>query len=304
MIAPTSLTAVPGDAGADGLADVPGDSTAGNRAAAYPSDAPLRQRGTRTRSGNAMERTRTAILAAALRCLEADGVRKTTMGDVSVATGIAKATLYNHFRTKPDLLAALVDDQVAMLAAACTALASEGQTSVGQTSVGQTSVGQTSVGQAAEAGGGGGRLDAALTHAGRTIADSAALRRLAAEEPALLLPLLVPGPGRAWLQSRAAVGDVLLAAGLPAAPQAVEAVLRWLVGQLLWPMEPALLAPSAALLSAGVRSVPTYATEAQGPAPARPTEVQGPAPARPTEVQGPAEARPVPGPTSAVGWPG
>ena len=154
-------------------------------------------------------------------------------------------------------------------------------------------MGQTSVGQAAEAGGGGGRLDAALTHAGRTIADSAALRRLAAEEPALLLPLLVPGPGRAWLQSRAAVGDVLLAAGLPAAPQAVEAVLRWLVGQLLWPMEPALLAPSAALLSAGVRSVPTYATEAQGPAPARPTEVQGPA-----------EARPVPGPTSAVGWPG
>ena len=292
MIAPTSLTAVPGDAGADGLADVPGDSAAGNRAAAYPSDAPLRQRGTRTRSGNAMERTRTAILAAALRCLEADGVRKTTMGDVSVATGIAKATLYNHFRTKPDLLAALVDDQVAMLAAACTALASEGQTSVGQTSVGQTSVGQTSVGQAAEAGGGG-RLDAALIHAGRTIADSAALRRLAAEEPALLLPLLVPGPGRAWLQSRAAVGDVLLAAGLPAAPQAVEAVLRWLVGQLLWPMEPALLAPSAALLSAGVRSVPTYATEAQGPAPARPTEVQGPA-----------EARPVPGPTSAVGWPG
>ena len=282
MIAPTSLTAVPGDAGADGLADVPGDSAAGNRAAAYPSDAPLRQRGTRTRSGNAMERTRTAILAAALRCLEADGVRKTTMGDVSVATGIAKATLYNHFRTKPDLLAALVDDQVAMLAAACTALAS----------VGQTSVGQTSVGQAAEAGGGG-RLDAALIHAGRTIADSAALRRLAAEEPALLLPLLVPGPGRAWLQSRAAVGDVLLAAGLPAAAQAVEAVLRWLVGQLLWPMEPALLAPSAALLSAGVRSVPTYATEAQGPAPARPTEVQGPA-----------EARPVPGPTSAVGWPG
>lgn len=284
MTAPTSLTAVSGDAGADVPAGVPDDSASTSRPASYPSDAPLRQRGTRTRSGNAMERTRSAILAAALQCLAADGVRKTTMGDVSAATGIAKATLYNHFRTKPDLLAALVDDQVAALAAACTALVSEART--------------------AEVGAGaGGRLDAALVHAGQTIAYSAALRRLAAEEPALLLPLLVPGQGRAWFQSRAAVGDVLLAAGLPAAPQAIEAVLRWLVGQLLWPIQPALLAPSAALLSAGVRSVPT-ATETQGPADQEPPVMERadgllPAEAGPAEVQGPTR-----GPTNAVGWPG
>ena len=189
-----------------------------------------------------MERTRSAILAAALQCLATDGVRKTTMGDVSAATGIAKATLYNHFRTKPDLLEALVDDQVAALASACTALASE-----------------------TAAAGSGGRLDAALVHAAGTIADSPALRRVAAEEPALLLPLLVPRQARAWFQARAAVGDVLLAAGLPAAPQAVDAVLRWLVGQLVWPIEPAHLAASAALLSAGVGSATVGAPEEQGP---------------------------------------
>ncbi len=201
----------------------------GQAPTAYPSDAPRRQRGTRTRSGNAMDRTRSAILAAALQCVAAQGVRKTTMGDVAAAAGIAKATLYNHFRTKPDLLAALVDEQVALLATACTALADE-----------------------ATAGGGGGAIDTALIHAAGVLAGSQAVRRVAEQEPALLLPLLVPGPGRAWFQARAGVGDVLVAAGLPAVPEAVDTVLRWVVGQLVWPVEPALIASSAALVGAGV----------------------------------------------------
>ncbi|MCW2614504.1 MAG: transcriptional regulator, TetR family, partial [Frankiales bacterium] len=93
--------------------------------ASSPSDAPQRQVGTRTRSGNAMLRTRAAILEAAAGCVQRFGVRKTTMGDVAAQGGVAKATLYNHFRTKDDVLRALVDARVAELGERCAATAAE-----------------------------------------------------------------------------------------------------------------------------------------------------------------------------------
>ncbi|MCW2715425.1 MAG: transcriptional regulator, TetR family [Frankiales bacterium] len=213
-----------------------------------------------------MDRTRSAILAAALECLAGRGVRKTTMGDVAATAGIAKATLYNHFRTKPDLLAALVDEQVASLAAACTARMADG-----------------------------GTIEAALTHAAGVVAGSPAVRRVAAEEPALLLPLLVPGPGRAWFQARAAVGDVLVAAGLPAVPEAVDTLLRWVVGQLLWPLEPALIEPSAALVSTGVAAAAAGAAPELQPSAAEPVPVLEPA-----HVPDAAEPAPVPGPAGTA----
>ena len=52
-----------------------------------------------------MGRTRTAALDGARRVLAEHGLRKATMGDVAVRGGLAKATLYNHFRTKDDLVA-------------------------------------------------------------------------------------------------------------------------------------------------------------------------------------------------------
>ncbi|MCW2607721.1 MAG: Transcriptional regulator, TetR family, partial [Frankiales bacterium] len=66
-----------------------------------------------------MGRTRTAILAAAAACVEQQGVRRTTMGDVAMMSGVAKATLYNHFRTKDDVLAALVEHEVVRLGQLC-----------------------------------------------------------------------------------------------------------------------------------------------------------------------------------------
>ena len=72
--------------------------------AAGASDAPQRQIGTRTRSGNAMLRTRGNLLEATAHCVERYGVRRTTMGDIALKAVVAKATLYNHFRTKHYLL--------------------------------------------------------------------------------------------------------------------------------------------------------------------------------------------------------
>ncbi|HUR51311.1 MAG TPA: TetR/AcrR family transcriptional regulator [Mycobacteriales bacterium] len=170
------------------------------------SDAPVREPGTRARSGNAMARTRAALLEAAGECLGRYGVRKTTMVDVAARSRVAKATLYNHFRTKDDLLVAYVEERVASLT-------------------------RTAVATASAAG-----LLAALTEVAAALAADPVLRRAAAEEPALLAPLAVPGPSRGWQLARAGVADVLVAARTSSAAGSIDLVLRWVCSQLLWPV--------------------------------------------------------------------
>jgi AcrR family transcriptional regulator len=169
------------------------------------SDAPARPPGVRARSGNAMLRTRASLLAGAADCVARLGVRRTSMTEVAAAAGVAKATLYNHFRTKDDVLVALVEAQVAQLVRACAELA------------------------AAEG------AEQALVHAAACIAASPPLRRVADEEPALLAVLAGPSEARAWEEARAGLQAVLAHDGEPSAPQ-VELALRWLVSQLLWPL--------------------------------------------------------------------
>jgi AcrR family transcriptional regulator len=224
--------------------------TAAPATAATTSDLPLRQVGTRTRSGNAMLRTRTAIVDAAALCIERVGVRRTTMSEVAEAAGIAKATLYNHFRTKGDVLAALVDLRIAAVAARCCALggAASAGASGGPLSA-DAGAGAVPTGQAPNDGT---VLAAVLSRAATGVADCGPLRRVAAEEPTLLLPLLAPGAGRGWDRTRAAVGHVLVAAGTEATPELVDVVLRWLVGQLLWPLAPGQVAAEVRLLVHGL----------------------------------------------------
>lgn len=198
------------------------------------SDAPQRAPGLRTRSGNAMLRTRAAILDAAATSVAGGGVRRTTMSEVAATGGVAKATLYNHFRTKDDVLAALVQAQVAALAAA---------------------------GEATAATSG---LACALEQAAAALTGLPALRRVAADEPALLVPLVVLADSRTTEQARAAVAAVLTAAGAAPDPAAVELVLRWLAGQLLAPLAPAQASAQAALLVAAVSPAGASAVPAPG----------------------------------------
>jgi AcrR family transcriptional regulator len=186
-----------------------------------------------------MAHTRAALLHATDACVARYGVRKTTMVDVASRSGVAKATLYNHFRTKEDVLVALVEQRVTELVA--TALAADG-------------------------------LQAALEGAAHTVATSAALRKVAADEPGHLAPLLKPGDARAWTIAREGIAALLTSARLPADSAKVELVLRWFTSQLMWPASDA----SALLQVLG---------EA---APARPA-VQ--------EPRGPAD------PVAGVGWP-
>jgi len=172
---------------------------------ASPSDAPVRQPGTRTRAGNAMGRTRAALLQATAECVERYGVRHTTMVDVASRGGVAKATLYNHFRTKGDLLAALVDSSVDGLVAAALTTA--------------TNCGPVS----------------ALAQAAGTLSASGPLRKAVTEEPGLVAPLLVPGSGRSWQVARNGVRALLAAGRLKAGPDELDQVLRWLVSHVAWP---------------------------------------------------------------------
>jgi len=181
-----------------------------------------------------MARTRAAALDGAVRCIEKRGSRKSTMSDIATLGGIAKATLYNHFRTKGDVFAAVVDDQVRRLADECLLVAaSEG-------------------------------LAAALVVAADGVAVHPALRRVARCEPAVLAALATPAPGGSsaagssasgssaagsWPVARSAVAASLTIAGCDSSAAAVDLVLRWLASHLVDPGTSASRATGAGLLA-------------------------------------------------------
>lgn len=211
---------------------------------ASASDVPVRPAGTRARSGNAMARTRGALLEATAHCVERYGVRRATMGDIALKAAVAKATLYNHFRTKDDVLVALVDARTATLATLCEAVAAGRPLAV------VDGLGSPDLGRG---------LAAALRVAAAALATDGPLRRVVADEPGLAAALAAPTDSRTWSAVRARVARVLTAAGVPADPVAVDVVLRWLTSQVLWPAPPQEAADAAELIAG------TLAGRAGGP---------------------------------------
>jgi AcrR family transcriptional regulator len=163
----------------------------------YTSAAPIREQGTHSRAGNAMARTRAAVLDGASRAVEKHGARKATMADIASLAGIAKGTLYNHFRAKEAVYAAALDAGIRTLAAECTAAARED-------------------------------LSDALGIAAERIGSNPALRRIAADEPATLAVLMTPTDMPLWGLARSAIRDVLVAAGVATSTSSIDLVLRWL----------------------------------------------------------------------------
>src|SRR4051794_8445160 len=134
------------------------------------------------RAGNAMGRTRAAVIDGAQRAVEKYGSRKATMADIAALAGVAKATLYNHFRAKRDVYAATVEAEVRSLGAECARVAADEG------------------------------LHAALVRAAERIGTHPAVRRVAADEPAVLARLQTPAHDPAWEVAREAV-TVTLQAG-------------------------------------------------------------------------------------------
>ncbi|MFN8159228.1 MAG: helix-turn-helix domain-containing protein [Candidatus Nanopelagicales bacterium] len=178
-------------------------------------------RSPRSRAGNAMGRTRAAALDGARRVLTEHGVRKATMGDIAVRGGLAKATLYNHFRTKDEVIAALVADDLAELADDCRDLARDD-------------------------------LAVALTRAADAVAGHTVLAGLRTVEPTALLAVVVPGEGVSWDAVRARTAEVLDTADRASGPEHVDLVLRWLAGHAVAPGTQTSRAAQARALAAGL----------------------------------------------------
>ena len=183
------------------------------------SAAPRRTPGSPARAGIGMTRSRACILSGAAKCIARYGTRKTTMGDISREGGIAKATLYNHFRTKPDVYAALLADEVDDLLTHVAALPAAPGTPES--------------------------VVTALAYAAEWLSEHPVLRALRDREPELAARLARPGDAEPWRAVRqAALQRVSLAVAAGALhPQtdpaaAVEALLRWVVSHVLWPAAP------------------------------------------------------------------
>jgi AcrR family transcriptional regulator len=184
-----------------------------------------------------MGRTRVAALTGALAAVTKYGSHKATMGDIAMLAGIAKATLYNHFRTRDDVYVALVAAEVDKVAAAAVAKVPDG-------------------------------LDVAVAEAARLLGEYPALHRVALDDPGAMLALATPGAGPVWDAARAHVVAALTEAGYTASPAAVDLVLRYLVSQLLATSTPDERVAASALLTAAVGAAPPAAVEATLAAPA------------------------------------
>ena len=180
---------------------------------------PQRSGGTRSRAGNAMARTRAGLLDGALLAVAKHGTRRTTMHDIAALAGVAKATLYNHFRTKDDVWSALVESEVRGIAAECAELP----------------------------------LVDALAQAAHRLSEHPALRYLADTEPAALAGLLTRrGQPPGWRAAEEAVRDRLAAAGLGGD----DLVLRWLSSYLAAPARPGAIRTAAEALVRGLPPAP------------------------------------------------
>ena len=162
-----------------------------------------------------MGRTRAGLLDGAFRAFAEQGVRRSTMQSIAAAAGVAKGTLYNHFRTKDDVTAALLAAELERLTATAAALP----------------------------------LPDALATLSDELGAHPVLRRLAESEPEVLTSL-VAMPPESWgaLVER-------LAAALRVDGESAELAARWLLGVVLQPGRSTLrhrhAVRLAALLTAG-----------------------------------------------------
>jgi len=147
------------------------------------------------RTGVAMSRTRRGLLNGARTAFAERGLKRTTMQHVAAAAGVAKATLYNHFRTKDDVAHALLAFELDRL----VTLAAELPFTV------------------------------ALPALAEEVGGHPVLRRLAESDPETLTRMLVIDAER-WEDIVVALGSAL---GL--SRPAAEMVSRWLLGMVLQP---------------------------------------------------------------------
>ena len=156
--------------------------------------------------------TRSALVAGAARAFAEHGVRACTMQAVAAGSGVSKATLYNYFRTKDEVVRALVQVELARLTGLAAALPP----------------------------------DQALAALADEVGEHPVVRRLAAVEPETLIRLVDVPPevvGRLTAALASALGTDEDGAGI---------ALRWLLGLMLQPTRSSARHRAAARVAAAV----------------------------------------------------
>ena len=142
-----------------------------------------------------MGRTRLGLLVGAAHAFAEHGLRRSTMQSIAVAAGVAKATLYNHIRTKDQVAAALLAAELDRLVALASGLP----------------------------------LDQALAALADEVGTHPVLRRLIDTEPEVVTALLAVDAER-WAELTGR-----LAAALHLDADDAELTGRWLLGVVLQP---------------------------------------------------------------------
>ena len=160
------------------------------------------------------------------------------MTEIARSSGIAKATLYNHFRTKDDVLGAVLAARLASVVAAGLAIGA-----------GEDLPGEPLGVLSPDLGSG---IVAALTYAVEQFAASPQLRRIKADDPEVFARWAAPGTGQQWDVARTGIAALLDNAGSDSTASAVDLVLRWLLGHLAWKGTPEEVWLGARLLASGL----------------------------------------------------
>jgi len=166
-----------------------------------------------------MSRARAGILAGARATIIQGGVRRMTMSAVAERGGVAKATVYNHFRSRGELLDGLLADELTLLLKVAD------------------DAGESTADQ--------------LTAVAGSMARNRLLDAIRQHEPEVLAGLAGHPTGR-WEGVVVTVQARLAAQGARSDDVAVDLVIRWLLSVVLAPATNERLAPQASLLATAI----------------------------------------------------
>lgn len=169
----------------------------------------------RSRAGNAMERTRKALLDGAREAVAEKGLTGSSMIDIADFGQVARATLYNHFRSKEELLVALILDEVER---ASQLFRDEAN------------------------------FESGLRALAAYINDNQMLRTIARTDPAALASLTKVSESELWQQIYDRF-SVLAKERKVSDSAAIDVAFRWLISQIAYPLPTELQANGASMVA-------------------------------------------------------
>ena len=168
-----------------------------------------------------MERSRKALLAGAREAIAQNGLTATSMVDIADFGQVARATLYNHFRSKDELWQALILDEIENASAMFRA--------------------QTT-------------FESGLSALATSIGANPMLRTIADDDPATLVALIKVNENPLWKEIYRRF-SILAKERKVTDLATVDVAFRWLISQIAYPLAPELI-PSAAAVVARIAKFP------------------------------------------------